>query len=269
MSAHNRPPIVLTVAGSDPSAGAGLQADLRTVNALGGYALTAVTAITVQDSGHVHRVEALKAQLVAQQMSTVLADMPVGCIKLGMLATREIVEAVAGVLSAWPDLPVVADPVLAGTGGGTLLEGRGIDSYKKNLLPRITLLTPNLPEAGAFTDRPVTSTADMERAARQLAACGCAVLVTGGHLAATTLTDLLYWENGVETFTASRLAGSGFHGTGCTLASAIATGLAAGEDLLTAVGRGRRFVRQAMERSLSLGKGQNILYMGPPSRENR
>lgn len=253
-------PIVLTVAGSDSVAGAGLQADVKTVAALGGHALSAVTAVTVQDSARVYHVHPLPADLVARQMRAGLADMPVGCIKLGMLATAEIVAAVAAVLDDWPDIPVVADPVLAGSGGGTLLESGGIIVYQQRLLPLVTLITPNLPEAAAFTGQAVENHADMERAARALCRAGCAVLVTGGHLPGATVTDLLLHAGGRRTWSDRRLhSPGGFHGTGCALASAIATGLAGGYDLEAAVTAGRAFVRRAMEQSLPLGKGQNIL----------
>ncbi|MEO5341154.1 MAG: bifunctional hydroxymethylpyrimidine kinase/phosphomethylpyrimidine kinase [Magnetococcus sp. MYC-9] len=248
--ARRAPPTVLVVAGSDPSAGAGLQADLKTVTRLGGYALTAVTAITVQDTRRVYQVYPLPAGQVAQQMRVCLADMRVDCIKLGMLASREIVLAVAEVLAEWPQIPVVADPVLAGTGGGTLLDEGGRQSFLERLLPQIALLTPNLPEAESLSGLRVASVAEMERAAHHLAALsGGSILVTGGHLPGESLTDLL-WEEGVAyRFHSRRLAGPGFHGTGCTLASAVAVGLAQGKSGPLAVEAGLRHVRRAMEES--------------------
>ena len=256
----HRPPTILIVAGSDPSAGAGLQADLKTVTCLGGYGLTAVTAITVQDSQHVHAVYPLEPQQVAQQMRACLADFAVDCIKLGMLASQEIVLAVAQVLQEWPQIPVVADPVLAGTGGGTLLDAEGKTAFLAHLLPHITLLTPNLPEAEALSGLPMQSLPDMEQAARQLAGGRpTAILVTGGHLPGDTLTDLLWDGQTVQLFGSQRLHGPGFHGSGCTLASAIAVGLAQGKHIADAVYSGLLCLRRAMADSLALGKGQHLL----------
>ncbi|MEO5363904.1 MAG: bifunctional hydroxymethylpyrimidine kinase/phosphomethylpyrimidine kinase [Magnetococcus sp. DMHC-8] len=259
-----RPPTVLVVAGSDPTAGAGLQADLKTITCLGGYALTAVTAITVQDTRRVDQVHPLPAWQVAQQMRVCLADLPVDCIKLGMLATADIVLAVTGVLHEWPHIPVVADPVLAGTGGGTLLDAGGRDSLLQHLLPRVALLTPNLPEAQALSGLTVQSLPEMEQAARHLAGqTRTAILVTGGHLPGEELVDLLWHAQQVRHFHSRRRPGPGFHGTGCTLASAIAVGLALGNPLEEAVQAGLTHVRRAMENSLALGRGQRLLHHCP------
>ncbi|MBF0429188.1 MAG: bifunctional hydroxymethylpyrimidine kinase/phosphomethylpyrimidine kinase, partial [Magnetococcales bacterium] len=248
---------VLIVAGSDPVAGAGLQADLKTVTALGGYGMTAVTAITVQDTQDVFKVVALDPDLVGQQIRVCLQDIGADCIKLGMLATQEIVAVVAKVLAEFPHIPVVADPVLAGTGGGVLLEKGGYDLFMTALLPRLTLLTPNLPESAALTGLTVVSLPEMEQAARRLQALGSgAVLVTGGHLEGAVVTDVLVTERDVDYFQASRLPGPGFHGTGCVLASAIATHLAFGRSVRDAVMAARLHVREAMTNSLDLGKGQ-------------
>lgn len=253
------PPTVLVVAGSDPSAGAGLQADLKTITALGGYAVTAVTAITVQDTQQVYHVYPLPPQQVAQQMRIVLADLPVDCIKLGMLATQGIVLAVAEVLAEWPMIPVVADPVLAGTGGGTLLDAGGREAFLTTLLPYINLLTPNLPEAQALSGLRVQSVVEMAQAAQQLAGIeGRAVLVTGGHLIGEPLTDLLWDGRALRQFYSIRLPGT-FHGTGCTLASAIAVGIAQGKGYEEAVRMGLAYIRRAMTHSLAMGEGQRIL----------
>lgn len=265
----NRQAPVLVVAGSDSSAGAGLQADLKTVARMGGYATTAVTAITVQDTRFVHNVYPLPADWVAQQMRTCLADMGAGCIKLGMLATQEVVHAVADVLAEWPDIPVVADPVLAGTGGGTLLDEGGRQAYLGRLLPMLSLLTPNLPEAQALAGLEVQSVADMEQAARRLfflmnprETGNKAVFVTGGHLRGEQMTDLLFDGTHVRYFHSQRLPGPGFHGTGCVLASAIASGLAQEKGLEEAVQAGLLVLQQAMKESFSLGEGQRLLSLG-------
>ncbi|MBF0163930.1 MAG: bifunctional hydroxymethylpyrimidine kinase/phosphomethylpyrimidine kinase [Magnetococcales bacterium] len=254
---------VLIVAGSDPVAGAGLQADLKVVTALGGYAMTVVTAITVQDTRAVARVLPLEPELVAEQMRACLADIGADCVKLGMLANRAIVRAVVEVLADHPGLPLVADPVLAGTGGGILLEAGGLESYRTDLLPRVTLLTPNLPEAAALTGLTVASPEQMQRAAQALRELGAgAVLLKGGHLAGDMARDWLESDTACRWFEDPRLPGPGFHGTGCTLASAIATGLAQGLGLEAAVLRGRAWLREAMIGSLALGGGQHLLWHG-------
>lgn len=253
----------MIVAGSDPVAGAGLQGDLKVVTALGGYAMTAVTAITVQDTRAVGDVAPLDPELVAAQMRACLADVGADCVKLGMLANRAIVRAVVAVLADHPGLPLVADPVLAGTGGGILLEAGGLEQYRKELLPRVTLLTPNLPEAAALTGLTVETPEQMREAARALRDLGAgAVLLKGGHLAGGMARDWLESDTARRWFEDARLPGTGFHGTGCTLASAIATGLAQGLGLEEAIERGRAWLRAAMVGSLALGGGQRLLWHG-------
>lgn len=255
-----KPGRVLIVAGSDPTAGAGLQADLKTVTRMGGYGMTAVTAITVQNTQTVFSIFPVAGALVAHQMRVCLEDIGADCIKLGMLANQEIVEAVHGVLTEFPHIPVVADPVLTGTGGGILLEPQSHAFYIKHLLPRITLLTPNLPEAAALTGLPVTTLDEMRRAAHRLIEMGAkAALITGGHLPGDIITDFLHTPDEKHEFTAARILGPGFHGTGCVLASAIATTLATGGSLHESVTMGRMYVRGAIKKSLTLGKGQRLL----------
>lgn len=249
---------ILTVAGSDPTCGAGLQADLQTITALGGWPMTAVTAITVQDSARVYQITPLPPELVAQQMRACLEDMGADAIKLGMLANQAIVEAVATVLADHPHLPVVADPVLAGTGGGILLEKQAMASYTRRLSPLLTLLTPNLAEAGHLTGRAVHNKEEMMRAASQLAAAGPAVLVTGGHLEGEQVWDLLYHQGQHHWFANQRLPMGQVHGTGCTLATAAAVALARGMDLATATATAIAFTRKSIENSILLGKGQRM-----------
>ncbi|MBF0341320.1 MAG: bifunctional hydroxymethylpyrimidine kinase/phosphomethylpyrimidine kinase [Magnetococcales bacterium] len=254
-------PRVLIVAGSDPVAGAGMQADLKVATAFGVYAMTAVTAITVQDTRRVHRVVPLAPELVAGQMRVCLEEIGADCIKLGMLGNRAITRAVAQVLREHPRVPVVADPVLAGTQGGILLEPGGLEAYREELLPRVTLLTPNLPEAAALTGLTVTALEQMRTSARELRRAGAgAVLVKGGHLEGEVLHDWLDAGEQTRLFTDRRLSGPGFHGTGCVLASAIAAGLARGVPLDQAVADGRVWLRGAMEQSLALGTGQRLLW---------
>ncbi|MBF0188533.1 MAG: bifunctional hydroxymethylpyrimidine kinase/phosphomethylpyrimidine kinase [Magnetococcales bacterium] len=269
---------ILVVAGSDPTCGAGLQADLRTITALGGHPMTAVTAVTVQDTHTVKRVEAVEASLVASQMRVVLEDMGADAIKLGMLANGEIVNAVADVLTDHPDLPVVADPVLAGTRGGLLLNPEGRKAFMDRLLPRVTLLTPNIPESEQLTGVRIRSMSETERVARALARqvgshgdLESGVLITGGHRRGEMLVDLLVQGDRVATFQDARIRivnddGSkpGIHGTGCALASAIATHMAQGLPMKQAVQEGRTFVRTAIRKSTALGHGQRLLRLSPP-----
>ncbi len=255
------PARVLIVAGSDPIAGAGAQADLKVMSAFGVYGMTAITAITVQDTRRVARVEPVSAGLVVEQMRACLEEIGADCIKLGMLATRETVEAVAELLSAYPEIPVVADPVLAGTGGGRLLEPEALESYRRGVVARATVLTPNLPEAAALTGLRVTGLEEMKRAAERLRALGARhVWLTGGHLEGEWLSDWLDCGEQTRRFEDRRLSGPGFHGTGCVLASAIAAGVARGWPVMEAVERGRRWLRESMVQSVALGKGQRLLW---------
>jgi hydroxymethylpyrimidine/phosphomethylpyrimidine kinase len=252
---------ILVVAGSDPTAGAGLQADLKTITALGGYAMTVVTAVTVQDTRVVKEVKPLSADLVVRQMAACLNDIGADTVKLGMLATSEIVQGVAEQLAAHPHIPVIADPVLAGTGGGRLLDGPGQAKFMNLLLPHIDLITPNGPEAQALTGLPVGNRQEQEAAAKRLAESGCGVLLTGGHLPGELITDLLVETTGsVHPFHSRRIEGIGFHGTGCTLASAIAVGMARGIPLHAAVESALAYVGRAMAGSLALGQGQRLLH---------
>lgn len=257
------PPRILVVAGSDPTAGAGLQADLKTIHALGGYALTVVTAVTVQNTVGVRAVHPVDPDTVADQMRITLEDIGADAIKIGMLGTAETVRAIAEILADRPDIPVVADPVLAGTGGGTLLDGEGAALFQEILLPRIDLLTPNLPEAAALTGLPVASVREMESAARFLISDmkpGGAVLVTGGHLPGDEITDLLLTTVRARHFVHPRLPGeTGFHGTGCAIASALAAGLAKGLSKPDATTEALAFMETALTHALPLGKGQRLL----------
>ncbi|MBF0283363.1 MAG: bifunctional hydroxymethylpyrimidine kinase/phosphomethylpyrimidine kinase [Magnetococcales bacterium] len=265
-------PRVLIVAGSDPIGGAGLQADLLTVTHLGCLGMTAATAITVQDTSRVQAVHPLPAAWVSQQMAACLEDVGADVIKLGMLGDGAVVEAVAAMLERHPTIPVVADPVLAGTGGGALLDGAGRRALLERLLPRVTLLTPNLPETEALTGLPTRTRPQREAAARRLTAMGVgAALLKGGHAAAwddgetsgetTTgeMADLLWEGREMRWFFAPRLDNGPWHGTGCMLAAATAAGLARGLALVEAVELGRRTVRQGMIHALAAGRGQKLL----------
>lgn len=250
---------VLSVAGSDPGGGAGIQADLRAITALGGFALTAVTAVTVQDTLGVHGVHPVPAAIVAEQIRVVLADIGADAVKCGMLGDGATVAAVAGALADWPGLPLVLDPVLRASSGEALLAGTARDVLAP-LIARAALVTPNLAEAAALCGFAVADVAAMARAGQAVRAMGAhAVLVKGGHLAGEVLTDVLVDEEGVATFADARIATRHLHGTGCTLSSAIATYLARGRGLREAVAEGRGYLRAAIMAAPGLGKGQGPL----------
>ncbi len=247
---------VLTVAGTDPTCGAGLPLDIRMIAHLGGLPQAAVTAITVQDTAQVTVVQPVDARLVAQQMRAALDDIGVDCIKLGMLATGAIVQAVLDILDAHPTIPIIADPVVAGTGGGILLDPEGLALWRRELLPRVTLITPNLPEARILADIPDPSP---EALATALAQRGCSVLLKGGHGEGPMVRDLFLHQGSLRTHEHPRLHGPPFHGTGCALASAIATRVALGDPLDQAVAKGLATNLQAMENGSAPGRGQRLL----------
>ncbi len=257
---------VLTIAGSDSGGGAGIEADIKTISALGGYACTAITAVTAQNTTGVYGVHVLPAEFVTLSIATVLGDIGADAIKIGMLGEPEIVEAVA---QALPEtIPLVLDPVMIATSGTQLLSPAALAVLRTRLIPRATLVTPNLPEAAALTGRAPVSMADAEAAGRAILAKGAkAVLVKGGHAAGEMVTDVLVQPERVDYFTHPRIMGVGGHGTGCTLAAGIATGLAQGLPLAAAVARARRYLQSALAASPGFGKGAGPLWHGlaPPA----
>ncbi len=256
-----RTPRVLAVGGSDSGGGAGIEADLKTITALGGYGATAITALTAQDSRGVHDILPTPAFFTARQIALVLADIGADAIKTGMLGDAAMVEAVAGAIAAHGrGIPLVIDPVLRATDGRTLLAPAAVETLKRALLPLATLLTPNLPEAEALGGMRIPDLAAMKAAAAALRGLGVpAVLLKGGHLAGDTVADVLAWDGGMETFTAPRIPTRHTHGTGCTLASAIATHLGGGLALVEAVARGREFLRAALLAAPGFGAGNGPL----------
>jgi hydroxymethylpyrimidine/phosphomethylpyrimidine kinase len=259
-----RPPRVLVVAGSDPSGGAGLQSDLKVVQALGAYGTSAITALTVQDTVRVHQVYPIDPFLVEQQLETVLDDVGADCIKIGMLARRATVELVARVLERKArGIPIVLDPVLVSSSGLELLEVDGHDTLIRRLMPLCALVTPNAAEASLITGLEITEEAHLYQAADRFLLMGqAAVLITGGHLAGDTVVDLLRTVDGLERrFEAPRWHESP-HGTGCAMASAVAAGLAHGYTLESAVERAHAFVHDAIVRSIRMGRGRLILQPG-------
>jgi len=257
---------VLIVAGSDSGGGAGIQADMKTVTALDGFAMTAVTALTAQNTEGVHGVVSIDPAFIAQQMEVVLDDLGADAVKTGMLHNSAVIRTVAGVLAdRAPNVPLVLDPVMFAKGGHALLEPEAMDALKGDLLPRAAVVTPNIPEAEAIADMEIRTVADMEMAAARIADMGpAAVLVKGGHLEGDRLTDLLRSDSGVETFSDVRIDTRHTHGTGCTLASAIAAGLAQGLLLTDAVVRARAYVREAIRTAPGFGRGHGPLNHGHP-----
>ena len=255
---------VLVIAGSDSGGGAGIQADIKTVTALRGYAATAITALTAQDTTGVHGVVPVPAAFVKQQFEVVLADIGADCLKTGMLYSAEIIDSVADVIEANADaIPLVVDPVMVAKGGARLLEPEAAQVLKARLILRATVVTPNVVEAEALGGMPIGSLQDMRRAAAMLLTLGPkAALLKGAHLSGATVRDVLVTEDGEEVFESPRIATRHTHGTGCTLASAIATGLAQGMAIREAVIRARAYVHEAIARAPGLGAGHGPLAHG-------
>jgi hydroxymethylpyrimidine/phosphomethylpyrimidine kinase len=258
---------VLAIAGSDSGGGAGVQADIKTITALGGYAATAITAITVQNTLGVSEVFPLPPALVRAQAEAVLADIGADAIKLGMLGSTETIEVVAGVLDRAPGVPAVIDPVMLAKGGAALLEPRALDALRALLIRRATLLTPNAPEAAALTGLAVDTTDDLRRAGEALLSAGAAaVLMKGGHIPGDRVIDILMTPTGETTFEGPRVETRHTHGTGCTLASASATALAQGLPLDRAAARAFAYVAEAIARAPGLGAGHGPLDHAWPLR---
>ena len=260
---------VLIIAGSDSGGGAGVQADIKTVTALGGHAASAITAITVQNTLGVFRVHELPPDLVAAQARVVLDDIGADAIKTGMLGGLEMVEAVARVLDGASGVPAVIDPVMVAKGGASLMGAGGAEAIRRLLVPRAALLTPNAPKAEALTGLKVASLDDQRRAGEALLKAGAAaVLVKGGHVAGDRVVDLLITPAGETVFEGPRLDTRHTHGTGCTLASACATGLAQGLDLTDAVARAWAYTGEAIRRAPGFGAGHGPLDHAWPMRKS-
>ena len=255
---------VLIVAGSDSGGGAGIQADIKTVTALGGFAMTAVTALTAQNTLGVHGIHAVDDQFIAQQMDVVLDDLGADAVKTGMLHASTVIETVVAALANRGSLPLVVDPVMVAKGGASLLEDEAVASLRDALLPVATVITPNLPEAGVLLGRAVATADDMAGAARDLLALGPgAVLLKGGHLPGDEVVDLLATRDGAtETWRSPRIDTPHTHGTGCTLASALATGIAQGLSLKNAVARARAYTLEAIRTAPGYGGGHGPLNHG-------
>ncbi len=261
MAAHGEVPVALTIAGSDCSAGAGAQADLKTFTAAGVYGLTAITCVVAETPGKVSRIQAVDADVVAEQISLLLDAFPVGAIKTGLLHSGEIVARVAETLRAWNAkngraIPLVVDPVMVATSGDLLLKREAIALYERELLPLAALITPNLDEVATLLGRPVSDVESMHQAGMELLVkYGVPVLLKGGHLGGTEAIDLFFTSAGVSEFRVPFTRGVRTHGTGCTYSAAIAAGLALGLSLAAAIGRAKQFVSASIEQHFSWRTG--------------
>jgi hydroxymethylpyrimidine/phosphomethylpyrimidine kinase len=241
-------PIALTIAGSDSSGGAGIQADLKTFAALGVYGASVVTALTAQNTRGVSGIHLVPADFVTAQIDAVFADLDVNAVKIGMVAQLATIDAIAAGLDRWSPKHVVLDPVMVATSGDRLLAADAVEALRTKLIPRASLLTPNLPEAAALLDEPVAeSEAAIERQGQRLLALGCpAVLIKGGHGQGAESTDYLIRGSDSIALAAPRIATENTHGTGCSLSSAIAASLAKGTDMETAVRTAKAWVGAAI-----------------------
>jgi hydroxymethylpyrimidine/phosphomethylpyrimidine kinase len=257
-------PIAVTIAGSDSSAGAGIQADLKTFAALGVYGASVITALTAQNTRGVSAIHAVPAEFVTAQIDAVFSDLAVGAVKIGMLARADIIKAVVAGLDRWKPVNVVLDPVMFATSGDRLLAPDAIDALKRELLPRARVVTPNLDEAAALLGTGLATDEDaMQAAAEGILALGArAVLIKGGHGAGAYSVDFLFDGPSVTRYAAKRVATRNTHGTGCTLSSAIAAGLAKGQDLATAARLAKAYVTDAIAAAdrLAVGQGHGPLH---------
>jgi hydroxymethylpyrimidine/phosphomethylpyrimidine kinase len=247
-------PVALTIAGSDPSGGAGLQADLKVFHQFGVYGEAVVTLVTVQNTLGVQRVEVLAPDLVTQQIQAVLADIPPAAAKTGALGNHGVIEAVASLASTF-SFPLVVDPVMVSKHGAPLMAAEGIDAFKRLLLPHTFLLTPNLYEATVLTGREVTDIASMRAAASALHDLGAkSVLIKGGHLTGKA-TDILLHRGEWSEFESPRIDTRHTHGTGCTYSAAITAGLARDLNLAVAIRKAKRYIHAAIKTNPGLGAG--------------
>jgi len=252
---------LLIIAGSDSSGGAGIQADIKTASALGTYAATAITAITVQNTLGVRAVHPVPSDIIIGQIEAVMDDIGVDAVKIGMVGTADAIAAVAdGLLNLPPGTPVVVDPVLVATSGDLLLEPGALDALKTRLIPMAAVLTPNTPEAEQLTGLGISSTQTRKQAAQRLLNLGCrSVLLKGGHENQTTITDLLVTADGDVELNHQRIDTRHTHGTGCTLSTAIAVNLAHGFETRRAVEAAQAYVLEAIATAPGFGRGHGPL----------
>ena len=259
---------VLIVAGSDSGGGAGIQADIKTVSMLDAYAATAITALTAQNTEAVYGVLSIPPEFVRRQVEVVLDDIGADAIKTGMLHDAAVIETIATVLQERAAaIPLVVDPVMVAKGGARLIDPAAVEALKRLLIVRAEIVTPNLPEAEILCGATIGNLAQMRAAGETLLAFGCrAVLVKGGHLSGETVSDVLVTAGGARVWESPRIVTRHTHGTGCTLASAIAAGLAQGQDVESAVDRARAYVQRAIASAPGLGRGHGPLDHSHPLR---
>lgn len=249
---NNLPTPIMTIAGSDCSAGAGLQADLKTFQHFGLHGLTAVTCIVSETANIVRRVDSVTPSMMEDQIRLILGAFPLKIVKTGMLGSAEHVSRVASIFRDHPDIQLVVDPVMVASTGASLLEQDAIQTYITELLPLAHIITPNLPEAATLLSQPINTPSEMESAATELShKIGCAVLLKGGHLALPECTDLLWENETIHTYTSPRLDVKASHGTGCTLAAAVASRLALGDPLPHAVRNAKDYLNHSLKSSYS------------------
>ncbi|MGE3302642.1 MAG: bifunctional hydroxymethylpyrimidine kinase/phosphomethylpyrimidine kinase [Hyphomonadaceae bacterium] len=254
---------VLAIAGSDPSGGAGIQADLKTITGVGSYAMAAITALTVQNTLGVNAVMQIPPDFVRQQIDAVLSDIGADVIKIGMLGDSATIEAVAAALQPYASIPVVLDPVMVAKGGAPLLADDAVQTLRARLIPGAALVTPNAPEAERLTGAAVGDVEGQKAAGAALLALGAkAAYVKGGHIPGEYVRDVLVTPGGARVYEAKRIDTKATHGTGCTLASAIASDLAQGNSLEEAIARARFFLEEAILAAPGLGKGHQPLDHG-------
>lgn len=252
----------LTIAGSDCSGGAGIQADIKTMMANGVYAMSAITALTAQNTTGVQGILEVPEEFLAKQLDSIFMDIRPDAVKIGMVSSPELIQVIAQKLQQYGVNNLVVDPVMVATSGSKLIDDGAIETLKRELFPLATLITPNIPEAEVLWENEIHSAEDMECAARGIGRkYGCAVLLKGGH-ALNDANDVLYWEEKCQWFLGERIENSNTHGTGCTLSSAIAANLAKGMPLTDAVKGAKDYISQALKAMLDLGKGSGPLNHG-------
>lgn len=262
----NNQPVVLAIAGSDSGGGAGIQADIKSISANGGYACTAVTAVTVQNTQGVYGVHEVPPYIVAQQIECVLSDIKVDAIKIGMVASEQLINSIAECLNNYPEIPKVIDPVMVATSGDPLIQKEAMECLVSKLLPLASVLTPNMLEAKLLAGKDALSIQEMENTARIISKkCGgINVLIKGGDRQGNEAIDILYTasNNKYHQYCVPRIDSRNTHGTGCTYSSAIATYLASGADLSLAVEKSKKYISGAIEAGMNheLGKGHGPVH---------
>lgn len=257
-------PVVLTIAGSDSGAGAGIQADLKTFAALGVYGVSVITAITAQNTVGVRAVQEIDPDMIAAQLDALADDFQIAALKTGMLSSATIIEAVVAGIRRHDLRPLVVDPVMIAKSGDRLLREDAVETLRRALLPLAHVVTPNLPEAEVLTGRTIWTHADRVAAGRAIMELGAhAVVIKGGHSDEDPIVDLLVDSDGVREFRAARILTRSTHGTGCTFSSAIVAGLGLGKDLATAVGEAREYLSSALAQAPGLGHGHGPLNHFP------